>query len=93
MLVLHGACKRKTNDRVLELCLSLVNTLGSFTLRQRCSSDVSLKEKLVSTFYLCCRDIEKTNSESMADAVLSIVALQAALKIRKEQAGELIKKC
>ena len=40
--------------------------------------------------YLCC-DVEKTKSESIADAVLSMAALQAALKIRKQQAGELIK--
>ena len=56
--------------------------------------DASLKEKLVNTFYSCRCDVEKTNSESMANAVLSMAArrvLQAALKIRKEQAGELIK--
>ena len=63
-------------------------------MKDNISSDASLKEKLVNSFYSCCRDVEKTNSESMANAMLSMAArqlLQTALKIRKEQAGELIK--
>ena len=63
-------------------------------MKDNISSDASLKEKLVNTFYSCRCDVEKTNSESMANAVLSMAArrvLQTALKIRKEQAGELIK--
>ena len=53
-------------------CPSLVNTLGSFyvnTMKDTISSDVSLKEK--KTFSLCHRDITKTNSESVANAVMS----------------------
>ena len=63
------------------------------TMKDNISSDASLKEKLVNTFYSCRRDVAKTNSESMANAVLSMAArqvLQTALKIRKEQAGESI---
>ena len=41
------------------------------TMKDNLSSDASLKEKLVNTFY-SCRDVEKTNSESMANAVLSM---------------------
>ena len=64
------------------------------TMKDNISSDASPKEKFVNTFYSCRCDVEKTNSESMANTVLSMAArrvLQAALKIRKEQAGELIK--
>ena len=63
-------------------------------MKNNISSDASLKEKLVNLFYLCRLHVKNTNSESMASAVLSMVAcrvLQAALKIRKQQAGELIK--
>ena len=54
-------------------CPSLVNTLGSFyvnTMKDTISTDVSLKEN---TFSLCYHDITKTNLESMANAVMSIV--------------------
>ena len=44
------------------------------TMKDNISSDASLKEKLVNTFYLCRRDVEKTNSGSMANAVLSMAS-------------------
>ena len=44
------------------------------TMKDNISSDASLKEKLVNTFYSCRCDVEKTNSESMANAVLSMAA-------------------
>ena len=64
------------------------------TMKDNISFDASLKEKLVNMFHSCRCDVEKTNSESMANAVLSMAArrvIQAALNIRKEQAGELLK--
>ena len=45
-------------------------------MKDNISFDASLKEKVVNTFYWCCRDVEKTNSESMANAVLSMAAPQ-----------------
>ena len=73
--MLRSACKGKSSERVLEhsiLCSQYTRELYVKTMKDNISSDASLKEKLVNTFYSCRCDVKKTNSESMANAVLSI---------------------
>ena len=82
MLVRRAAqCMQKKAKRESSRALNSLSEPSQYTrelyvktMKDNISSDASLKEKLVNTFYSCRCDVEKTNSESMANAVLSMAA-------------------